>query len=292
MNSGPAFLSTVAPAKINLFLHAGEKRADGFHELLSLAVFTEAGDELRFDPCDDLTLEIAGPFSAGLSNGEDNLILRAARALSAETGIRRGAAIRLQKNLPVASGIGGGSSDAAAALRGLARLWNIDISEAALHSLAAGLGSDVPVCLSGRPAWMFGRGERLLDAPPLPGMWLVLVNPRVAVPTGAVFAGLTARRGTKLLLPASFGDLPGLIGFLASTGNDLEAPACEIAPVIREVLTSLKTAPGVLFSRMSGSGATCFAIFDRRTASRELVAHLRQRTDWWVCETALSPPRQ
>jgi 4-diphosphocytidyl-2-C-methyl-D-erythritol kinase len=292
VNNRPASLSTVAPAKINLFLHAGEKRADGFHELLSLAVFTEAGDELRFDPCDDLTLEIAGPFSAGLSNGEDNLILRAARALSAETGIRRGAAIRLQKNLPVASGIGGGSSDAAAALRGLARLWNIDISEAELHSLAAGLGSDVPVCLSGRPAWMSGRGERLLDAPPLPGMWLVLVNPRVAVPTGAVFAGLTARCGTKLLLPASFGDLPGLIGFLASTGNDLEAPACEIAPVIREVLTSLKTAPGVLLSRMSGSGATCFAIFDRRTAARELVAHLRQRTDWWVCETALGPPRQ
>jgi 4-diphosphocytidyl-2-C-methyl-D-erythritol kinase len=277
-----------APAKINLFLHVGEKRADGFHDLQSLAVFTATEDFLMIEPSNTLALEIIGPYAKGLSCGDDNLVLRAARALAERTGTRKGAAIKLQKMLPVASGIGGGSADAAATLRGLNELWKLGLGERDLLPIAAELGSDVPVCVGARPAWMEGRGEKLYPAPAIPGLFLVLVNPGVAVPTGPVFAGLVTRRGTGLAYPSAFEDLPALISFLDATENDLELPACKIAPVIRDVLNVLDTAPGALFSRMSGSGATCFAIFENLEAGQALIQHLAETTDWWVVGTMLA----
>ncbi len=285
-------LFVLAPAKINLFLHIGAKRDDGFHDLQSLAVFTASEDALWFGPSDTLDLNIIGPFAKGLSDGEDNLVRRAARALARYAGVKKGAAITLQKMLPVASGIGGGSADAAATLRGLCNLWKLDLGESNLLTIAAELGSDIPVCMASQPAWMEGRGERLSYAPAIPDLWLVLVNPGVAVPTGPVFAGLETRRGTHLAYPKTFESLSALIEFLKATGNDLETPACKIAPVIRKVLDTLSAAPGVLLSRMSGSGATCFAIFDKAESSRALMQKLVETTDWWVAGTALAPQPQ
>jgi len=242
-------------------------------------VFAEAVDELRFEEADELSLAIEGPFAHLLAASDDNLILRAARALGAR------ARIVLTKNLPVASGIGGGSADAAAALRALGA------GRADLMDIAARIGSDVPVCVASRSSWMEGRGEHLAGAPPIPDFWLVLVNPRVAVPTGQVFAGLERRRGSGMDYPTSFKDLRELIAFLRTTGNDLEEPACKIAPVIRTVLDRLN-AEGALLSRMSGSGATCFAMVEDAQAARSLAQRLIDTTDWWVAATALAPRTQ
>jgi 4-diphosphocytidyl-2-C-methyl-D-erythritol kinase len=276
----PAELQETASAKVNLFLHVGEKRADGFHALQSLAVFAQAGDVLSFAPADDLSLSITGPFAAGLSCGSDNLVLRAARALAAD----RGAAIMLEKNLPVASGIGGGSADAAAALRGLRRLWKLSLDDAALAGIAASIGSDVPVCLASAPAWMDGRGEIVTVLDALPPLSLLLVNPGVAVPTKAVFAALTKRSGTGMdLQNIKLPDTGELLTFLEQNANDLEAPALAIQPVIGEVLAALNALPGSLFARMSGSGATCFAIFPDDDSCAQAAALLRMKQpSWWI----------
>jgi 4-diphosphocytidyl-2-C-methyl-D-erythritol kinase len=281
----PAELREPAPAKINLFLHAGEKRDDGFHALQSLAVFARIGDVLEFASADDLSLSITGPFAAGLSGGDDNLILRAARALAGD----RGAAIKLEKNLPVASGIGGGSADAAAALRGLRRLWNLSLDDAALVKLAAALGSDVPVCVASAPAWMEGRGEIMTPLGFLPPLSLLLVNPGVAVSTKSVFAALVKHSGTAMDLrntrPRTIADL---LAFLGQTSNDLEVPAIMIQPVIGEVLAALRALPSVLFARMSGSGATCFAIFLDDESSVRAGDDLGARyPDWWIAPTRI-----
>jgi 4-diphosphocytidyl-2-C-methyl-D-erythritol kinase len=271
-----------APAKINLFLHVGDRRADGFHPLQSLAVFTDMGDRLAFEPSPDLSLSVEGPFSAGLEGESDNLVLRAARALG-----HKGAAITLTKNLPVASGIGGGSSDAAAALRGLRRLWNADTDDAALQALAAGLGSDIPVCVDAAAAFMEGRGEILRAAQAMPRIVLLLVNPGVAVPTRDVFAALQTRSGVEMALPQGrFGDTADLLRFLETTRNDLEAPARALQPVIGDVLTAIATLPGALFTRMSGSGATCFGIFpDDACCARAAKALKAAHPDWWIAPT-------
>jgi 4-diphosphocytidyl-2-C-methyl-D-erythritol kinase len=172
-----------APAKINLFLHVGEKRSDGFHAVQSLVGFASIGDELGFEVADDLKLEINGPFAGALAGEADNLVLRTARALAAKAGVRLGAKIVLSKNLPVSSGIGGGSADAAATLRGLERLWRVKPLEAERTRIAATLGSDVPVCLTSSPSWMEGRGELVSPAGALPSIATVLANPGVAVST-------------------------------------------------------------------------------------------------------------
>ena len=280
----PAELREPAPAKINLFLHAGEKRDDGFHALQSLAVFARIGDVLEFASADDLSLSITGPFAAGLSGGDDNLILRAARALAGD----RGAAIKLEKNLPVASGIGGGSADAAAALRGLRRLWNLSLDDSALAKIAASIGSDVPVCLASAPAWMEGRGEIVTALDALPSLSLLLVNPGVAVPTRAVFAALTKRSGTDLDLKSiKLHDTGELLALLDQTTNDLETPAITIQPVIGAVLAALRALPGSLLARMSGSGATCFAIFPDDDSCTQAAALLRaRRPGWWIAASA------
>lgn len=280
-------LSEFAPAKINLFLHVGERRADGFHDLESLVVFAGMGDALTFERAGMLSLEIGGPFGADLGLDADNLVLRAARALAAHAGREPEAAIILTKNLPVASGIGGGSADAAAALRGLVRLWDLSVPDAELSAIAAALGSDVPVCLSGRASWMEGRGERVTAADGVPRVAAVLVNPRVAVPTGPVFKALKTRRGVGAVShDVQARDVAGLVTYLKLTSNDLQAPAIEIAPVIGEVLNELSRMPGCLLWRMSGSGATCFGLFeDDDAAAMAAIALERSHPKWWVSAT-------
>jgi 4-diphosphocytidyl-2-C-methyl-D-erythritol kinase len=278
-----------APAKVNLFLHVGEKRSDGFHDLESLVVFVEAGDTLSFTQSGELTLSVDGPFAKDLSSEGDNLVLRAAHTLASHAGSSPRAAITLTKNLPVASGIGGGSADAAATLRGLTRLWALDMSWSRLRAIAETLGSDVPVCVESKPSWMEGRGERIAAAGALPEMALVLVNPGMAVPTADVFRALKTRRGTgkvdhsaRMLRPRD------LIAFLKTTSNDLEAAARVIAPVIGEVLSELSRMPGVELWRMSGSGATCFALFeDESAAEMAAIALSHSHPDWWVQSTRL-----
>lgn len=278
-----------APAKINLFLHVGDKRADGYHALQSLVAFTRAGDMLQFAPADDVRLNICGPFGAGLSAGADNLVVRAARALQEHTGVKKGAAISLTKNLPVASGIGGGSSDCAAALRGLVKLWNLAPTQDELCDIGETLGSDVPVCVAGRPQFMEGRGEVLTALPPLPELPIVLVNPGVGVSTGKVFAAMGERHGIGLPTPPSFAGAEDLLAYLRGTANDMEAPARTLAPVISEVIAAIAD-QGALLARMSGSGATCFGLFESDAAAEQAAAAISSRAPaWWVVPTWLAP---
>lgn len=272
-----------APAKINLFLHVGVKRPDGFHALQSLVAFTRAGDDLAFAPGEGVSLSIGGPFGAGLSAGEDNLIVRAARALASD----KGAAITLTKNLPVASGIGGGSADCAAALRGLSELWGLGHDALALQKIGETLGSDVPVCITSNPQWMEGRGEVLTALPGLPELPIVLVNPGVGVPTGKVFGALQERRGVDLPLPPAFSGAGDLIAYLKDTSNDLEAPARLIAPEVNTVLETIAD-EGALLSRMSGSGATCFGLFESDDAAKRAAAAMKAaHPGWWVVASRL-----
>jgi 4-diphosphocytidyl-2-C-methyl-D-erythritol kinase len=287
--AGPAGAAKTefAPAKINLFLHVGEKRADGFHPLQSLAVFPQAGDMLRVEKSPALSLDVEGPFAASLSGEGDNLVLRAARALGPKDG--QGAKLILTKNLPVASGIGGGSADAAAALRALSLLWDLNLGEDRLAAIAAELGSDIPVCIASQPRWMEGRGEILSPLASLPHLPMLLVNPGVPVPTKDVFGALQARSGAGMRLPpGGFRDMADLLRFLDASSNDLEEPARRIQPVIGEVLTALAGLPGALFARMSGSGATCFALFPDdeccRRAARILSA---ANSKWWIAPAAV-----
>ena len=271
-----------ACAKINLFLHVGGRRPDGFHPVQSLAVFTDAGDTLAMEAAIGLSLAVNGSFAKGLDGEGDNLVLRAARALGSQ-----GANISLTKNLPVASGIGGGSADAAAALRGLNQLWDAGKDQTALCEIAAELGSDIPACVLSQPCFMEGRGEVLRIAESLPRVPMLLVNPGVPVPTKDVFAALTDRSGVEMTLPRGrFADTADLLRFLETTRNDLEEPARRIQPVIGEVLAAITSLPGALLARMSGSGATCFGIFaDDDCCTR--AAEMLQQTQpgWWVQPT-------
>jgi 4-diphosphocytidyl-2-C-methyl-D-erythritol kinase len=264
-----------APAKVNLYLHVTGRRADGYHLLDSLAVFPAVGDVVTAAAGDAVSLAVAGPFGAVLADDPDNLVLRAARAL--RRGAGAGAALRLEKNLPVASGIGGGSADAAAALRVLAEFWGVDV---ALPEIAARLGADVPVCLGRRAAVMGGVGEVLGAAPGLPAFGLVLVNPGVAVATPAVFRARTGAFSAPAALPAGWDDAAAMAADLARLRNDLEAPAMAVAPVIGEVLAALRAVPWVLLARMSGSGATCFGICQTAAAAEAAAAALA-RPGWW-----------
>ena len=271
-----------ASAKINLFLHVGGRREDGFHPLQSLAVFTQVGDVLVLERAPGLSLTVEGLFAKGLEGEGDNLVLRAARALGSG-----GARLTLTKNLPVASGIGGGSADAAAALRGLRRLWDLEMGDDALQAIAAGLGSDIPACVLSAPCFMEGRGDILRAAEAMPRVPMLLVNPGVAVPTKDVFAALQTRSGVQMDLPRGrFGDTADLLRFLETTRNDLEEPARRLAPVIDEVLAALASLPGALLARMSGSGATCFAIFpDDACCGRAAEILKNAYPAWWIAPT-------
>lgn len=272
-------LAETAYAKINLALHVRARRTDGFHEIESLFAFADDGDVLHAELREDraLSLAIDGPFAGGLSAGPDNLVLRAAEALRRRHAIPFGAAIRLTKNLPVASGIGGGSADAAAALRLLSRLWNVPPDEG-LCDLAAALGSDVPACVVSRTLTGTGRGEtlELRDVPGLAGMPLLLVNPRKPLSTGAVFAGWD-RQDRGALRAESLEDV------IAAGRNDLQLPAIALVPDIAEVLQVVGQLEGVRLARMSGSGATCFALMESPAALDHAARWLAKACpDWWI----------
>ncbi|MGV6873429.1 4-(cytidine 5'-diphospho)-2-C-methyl-D-erythritol kinase [Pseudochelatococcus sp. B33] len=281
-------LAERAPAKINLTLHVLGRRLDGYHELDSLVVFSGFGDALRLLPGPTLSLSVDGPTAEAAGAGGDNLVLRAARALMARRDGLRTGAFFLTKRLPVAAGIGGGSSDAAAALRLLARANDIAIDDPVLHETARATGSDVPVCLEPRGRRMSGAGERIGEALGLPALCAVLVNPRVAVATPQVFAALALRNGESVAGAEHPSVARGisrqeLADLLARARNDLEAPASRLAPVISEALAMLRGIPGCGLARMSGSGATVFGLFDGRCdASRAARILARSRPDWWV----------
>ena len=272
-------LQEAARAKVNLYLHVTGKRADGYHLLDSLAVFPGAADLLTASPSDRLSLTVQGPFGAGLAAEPGNLVLRAAAALQSAAGVTEGAALTLDKRLPIASGIGGGSADAAAALRLLSRLWHLSVPPAELAAIATTLGADVPVCLASQPARMGGIGEVLGVAPGLPDCGMVLLNPGLAVSTPEVFGARRAGFTGPAALPPHWPDAAAMAADLVRMTNDLEAPALLCCPAIAEVLTWLRAEPGCLLARMSGSGATCFALF--ATASEaDRVARSAPST-WW-----------
>ena len=258
--SGDDRLSLLAPAKINLSLHVRGRLPDGYHALESLVAFVDIGDRLELAPAEEKRLHILGPFGDALAV-QDNLVLQAHAALADAVGQTLPCHINLHKNLPVASGIGGGSADAAAVLNGLNRLFGLGISTPALAEIAANLGADVPVCLSPAPAWMRGIGHEVTRLPDLPEADLVLVNPMRAVSTPQVFTALAA--AAELTppqpVPSGFADLAALVDFIKTQGNALTAPAQGLVPDIADCIAALQKA-GAAYAAMSGSGATCFAL--------------------------------
>jgi len=280
-------LRDLAPAKINLFLHVLGRRADGYHSLESLVSFADIGDDLALDPGPALSLVIDGPMAAGLAAEDDNLVLRAGRLFAEafpEAGTGR---FHLTKNLPVASGIGGGSSDAAAALRLLASANKIEPFDPKIMNCARALGADVPVCLETRPRLMRGIGHELgpvlsfLDQP------AVLINPGVALETRAVFAALGLKPGERHIPPGTV-DIPiagmgALLRLRTASRNHLEPPARKLASKISRVIDALDRQPGCQLARMSGSGATCFALFPSLAAAKAAEAALSvTQPRWWV----------
>ena len=277
-----SYFSEFAPAKVNLHLHVVGRRADGYHLLDSLVVFAGVGDWVSVERADDLTLSVTGPFAAELGEEADNLVLRAARSLAFQAEIKPSGRIVLEKNLPVASGVGGGSADAAATLRLLSRVWAIDLDADTLDAIARDLGADVPVCLLCQPSIIFDTGVKVVPAPLLPALGLVLINPGVAVSTPAVFRARTGPFSAAAPLPATgWTDVDDLVGTLAAAGNDLEPPALALTPSVASVLAALADMPGCRLARMSGSGATCFGIFATPEAARDAVSQL-SRPGWWV----------
>jgi 4-diphosphocytidyl-2-C-methyl-D-erythritol kinase len=264
----------VAFAKLNLALHVRGREPDGYHRIETIFAFCEEGDVMKVADGDGIHLDVSGPFGHELSSGEDNLVMRAARSLADLGGVGRGAALMLEKRLPVSSGLGGGSADAGAALRLLCRWWGIAPAEADLRALAAELGADVPACLGSRPARGEGRGDRLQpwDDGGLSGAAILLVHPGTPLPTASVFSSWT-------------GEDRGPLGALEGSRNDLEAPATALVPEIADVLAALGDAR---FARMSGSGATCFGLYEGEAerdaaAARIAAAH----PGWWQLSTRL-----
>jgi 4-diphosphocytidyl-2-C-methyl-D-erythritol kinase len=270
-----------ARAKLNLYLHVIGRRDDGLHLLDSLVAFAAVGDLVHAAPADDLSLSLTGPFAPALESEADNLMLRAARALAADVGIPAQARLTLNKRLPVASGIGGGSADAAATLRALGRLWNRAAGPAALARIALALGADVPVCLASRPHRMGGVGEHLGPAPALPDCGVVLVNPGVALATVSVFRARSGAFSSEAALSARWDDAAAMAADLRELRNDLEAPARNLCPAIDTVLSALAAQPGCLLARMSGSGASCFGLFATPHIAAETAPRLA-RNEWWV----------
>jgi 4-diphosphocytidyl-2-C-methyl-D-erythritol kinase len=289
-----AVLSDQAPAKVNLTLRILGRRDDGYHELESLVVFARLGDRLTLSPGSAVGLDIDGPTAAAAGDIADNLVLRAAHALAERVdGLRLGR-FALTKHLPVAAGLGGGSADAAAALRLLARLNGLAKAEPRLHEAARQTGADVPVCLESHGRLMRGIGE-ILSAPlDLPALPAVLVNPGVAVPTKDVFAKLGLRSGETCgsadeIDPRRLKDRDALMAYLGQHPNDLERPAVALEPVIAQVLAALSDQKSCGFARMSGSGATCFGLFGSdREAADAAQALASARPAWWVAATVLN----
>lgn len=283
MSGSPAALRETAFAKINLALHVRERLPDGYHRIETLFAFCEKGDALEAVSAEALSLKIDGPFGQNLSDGPDNLVIQAAERLRSACTPSSGAAIRLTKTLPVASGIGGGSADAAAALRLLARLWEIPSDHSVLGQIAAELGADVPACLMSRTCRGDGKGDDLvaISTGELQDCRVLLVNPGIAAPTGPVFAGWDqVDRGA---LPLS-----DPLRLNPAWRNDLMLPAQAAAPVIADVLAALEASDGAIFTRMSGSGATCFALFENAEMCDSAADYLASTyPDWWLMRSVL-----
>ena len=288
----PLDLIDSAPAKVNLTLRVIGRRADGYHDIESVVAFADLCDRLSLTPTDELALAVVGPAAGQAGADAENLVLKAGRALAARVaGIKLGV-FRLEKNIPVAAGLGGGSADAAAALRLLAQANNLATDDPRLIEAAGATGADVPVCLDPRPRLMRGIGD-ILSAPlPLPRLSAVLVNPGVALSTKLVFSGWTpsahsAQPLDSAVLPKRQSE-EQILDWLAGHPNDLEAPATALAPAIAHVLAALRSLPGCRLARMSGSGATCFALFssaaESAAAAKILCANFPQ---WWIVETTL-----
>jgi 4-diphosphocytidyl-2-C-methyl-D-erythritol kinase len=269
-----------APAKVNLWLNVVGRRDDGYHLLDTLVAFADLADTVEAVPADRLALELRGPEAAGLAGEDDNLVLKAARLLADRAGVSPRALLKLDKHIPVAAGLGGGSADAAAALRALVELWRVALPIEELFDLAARLGADVPMCLACKPAVASGIGEKLAAAPPLPECGLLLVNPRVALATVDVFRARAPWFSPAKPIATPWRDLLDFSEALAARGNDLTNAAVGLQPVIGEVLAALRESDDAHYAAMSGSGATCFALFDdveRATrAARSLPA------GWWT----------
>jgi 4-diphosphocytidyl-2-C-methyl-D-erythritol kinase len=284
----PAARAEKAPAKVNLTLHVLGRRADGYHEIESVVVFAGVGDELAFNPAPALALTVTGPTASAAGDTSDNLVLKAARALAERVAGLKLGEFALSKRLPVAAGLGGGSADAAAALRLLASENGLALDDPRLMQAARATGADVPVCLDPKARLMRGIGEILSDPINLPRMPAVLVNPGVAVPTRDVFAALRLTPGQVGPASPPLG-ATSLRDAIANGRNDLEGPAIELQPVIAEVLSVLRNLPGCTLARMSGSGATCFGLFDSMRDEEAAARQLRVGYPaWWVCETVLS----
>lgn len=284
-------IARLAPAKVNLFLHVGAVEADGYHPLASLVAFADVGDRLTVEPADGLSLAVTGPFAAALAGEGDNLVLRAVRALGAAAGVGDpGLRITLDKQLPVAAGLGGGSSDAGAVLKLVRDALGLPFDDAALAEIAAGLGADGPMCLHARAAWAEGRGDVLTFETGLPPLPALLVNPGVPSSTGAVYRAFDAGSPGEARRPGppAVWDALSVIDWLAIQRNDLEAPAVTLAPAIGEALAATAALPGARLTRMSGSGATVFALFDTAAAAeaagRALAA---ENPGWWIRPTPL-----
>lgn len=279
-----AAVTEPAPAKLNLALHVRNRRQDGYHALETLFAFARHGDVVTVEAAEEASLTITGPFGQALARDTsgDNLVTRAAGGFRAACGTEQRHRITLEKNLPIASGIGGGSADAAATLRALCRLHGVAVNDARVTALARSLGADVPACLVGRATFGAGRGDELSAVAGLGDAPALLVNPGVAVSTAAVFAGWDGvdRGGIRK---------GGTLARALAGRNDLEPPARAVAPVIDEVVALLAAQPGVVLARMSGSGATCFAIFadgQARDAADEAVA--RHAPTWWRLATSVA----
>ena len=292
-SAGGAFARSRAPAKVNLTLHVLGRRADGYHELESLVAFAGVADGLDLTPGRELSLDVEGPTAGPSGPTADNLVLRAARALAERRpGLATGA-FRLRKRLPVAAGLGGGSSDAAAALRLLAGLGGLAPGDPDVMAAARATGADIPVCLEPRARMMRGAGETIGPALGLAPLAAVLINPGVPVATAPVFRALGLRPGERLdrvphpVVPAGL-DVESLIAAIAPARNDLEGPALALAPVIGEALAALRAQPGCRLARMSGSGATVFGLFaDHRAAVRAARGVRSARPGWWIAPTLL-----
>ncbi|MFZ5670113.1 MAG: 4-(cytidine 5'-diphospho)-2-C-methyl-D-erythritol kinase [Pseudomonadota bacterium] len=281
-------LSAFAPAKVNLFLHVGGPVPDGYHPLSSLMVFADVGDIVSIQPAESPAFEVTGPFGRDLEAGPDNLVVQAARALFEHVrGPQPPFRIILDKQLPVAAGLGGGSSDAGATLRLLRSALDLAVQDEMLTAIAARLGADGPACLWGQAALATGRGERLSPPPRLPPLNAVLVNPRAPSSTAAVYRAYdqAGAPGDALTppLPEAFDTAEELAGFLGVCRNDLEAPAIVLQPAIGEVLETLRDEPETLLARLSGSGATAFALCAGDIEAEGLAERLEaMRPDWWV----------
>ncbi len=282
-------LSALACAKINLALHVTGVREDGYHLLSSLVAFADVGDLVEVYPASELGLQISGDFASMLQgNSQENLMLKVARRLQQHAGITQGASLHLYKHLPVASGIGGGSADAATTAKLLNSLWNLGFDEAELAHLLLPLGADIPVCLTQKPVHMSGIGEIISPIAPMPALGVVLVNPLLQLSTATVFRLYDAlgKWDDPLPLPtpaSAVATAQGWVNFLKNCHNSLQAIAVELAPEIAEVLTVLEFQPECLLARMSGSGATCFALCATREKADKLEKNLHHRhPHWWV----------